>query len=630
MEPNLPSLRARHRRFLLGLAIGFLASLGAMTAMSLGYFFDLQAKALTAFFWLRGQARAPEIVLVAIDDAAFQRLNEVQPLSRRYLAGVVRGLRKSGARLIVLDIDLRRPTVPADDRALAAVIRSLPADPAGPVVVARTLSAKRSEGGDTRYRLVPLYDATLEAASGFAEVPQDDDGFLRRIPLVVTLEDGRVAGSLALVALARLGGLDRDTLAQRLSGPEPFELFLPLWDETRAEMRGASPLRFSRDDDWKINFVGPAGSFLTVGSDAVHALGVSRQPAAQDNPFRDRIAIVGASFAESRDAFPTPRGLMHGMEIHANILHTLLSRAQIRPFAWGPSLLLQFFLCLVISGLFAAMGANRALGLSLGVAILVLIGANVWGAGRGAYWYDFLTPILAIRLSSKLHDAMERRRIRQSVQQHVGHDTADRIYRDDPLPSDRCGTATVMFVRLRGVGALSETLAPERLAAALNEYFSLIDQTVERHRGRVVDFAGDIAIATYGAPADSATHALDAVRTGLDLQAELRILNAQREAQGLPTFRMGIGIHTGTVFAGNLGPPNRKKYTVVGDAVTVATLVGGLDGELRAALLLTEDTYATVRDHVAAVNRGAMQLNGRQQTVTVYEVLSLADADHVL
>ncbi|RPI01964.1 MAG: adenylate/guanylate cyclase domain-containing protein, partial [Zetaproteobacteria bacterium] len=521
-------------------------------------------------------------------------------------------------------------TVPADDRALTAVIRGLPADPAGPVVVARTLSAKRSEDGDTRYRLVPLYDATLEAASGFAEVPKDDDGFLRRIPLVVTLEDGRVAGSLALVALARLGGLDRDTLAQRLAGPEPVELLLPMWDEARAEMRGASPLRFSRDDDWKINFVGPAGSFLTVGSDAVHALGVSRQPAAQDNPFRDRIAIVGASFAESRDAFPTPRGLMHGMEIHANMLHTLLSRTQIRPFAWGPSLLLQFFLCLVISGLFAAMGANRALGLSLGFAILVLIGANVWGAGRGAYWYDFLTPILAIRLSSKLHDAMEGRRIRQSVQQHVGLDTADRIYRDDPLPSDRCGTATIAVVKLRGVGALSETLAPERLAETLNEYFSLIGQTVERHRGRVVDFAGDIAIATYGAPADSATHALDAVRTGLDLQAELEILNAQRETQGLPTFRMGIGIHTGAVFAGNLGPPNRKKYTVVGDAVTVATLVGGLDGELRAALLLTEDTYAAVRDHVAAVNRGAMQLNGRQQTVTVYEVLSLADADHVL
>ncbi|MBP1778848.1 MAG: putative Histidine kinase, partial [candidate division NC10 bacterium] len=392
MRHSLTALRARHRRFLLGLTIGFLASLGAATAMSLGYFFDFQAKALGAYFWWRGQARAPEIVLVTVDDAAFQRLNERQPLPRRYLAAVVRGLRKSGARLIVLDIDLRRPTAPADDRALAAAIRGIPSDPAGPVVVARTLTAKRAQDGETRYRLTPLYDAALETASGFAEVAKDDDGFFRRVPLVVPLENGGVAGSLALVALARLGGLDRETVARQLAGPEPIELLLPTWNEARAEMLAASPLRFSRDDDWKINFIGPAGSFLTIGSDAVYALGVSKEPAAQDNPFRDRIAIVGASFAESRDAFPTPRGVMYGVEIHANILHTLLSRTQIQPFAWGPSLMLQFFLCIVISWLFAVTGPNRALGISFVIAVLILVGVNFWGAGRGAYWYDFLTP----------------------------------------------------------------------------------------------------------------------------------------------------------------------------------------------------------------------------------------------
>jgi len=630
MRLSLTALRTWHRRFLLGLAIGFLASLGTMTAMSLGYFFDFQAKALGAFFWLRGQARAPEIVLVAIDDTAFRRLNERQPLSRRYLAAVVRGLRKSGARLIVLDLDLRRPTVPADDRALAAAIRGVSADPAGPVVVARTLSVQRTQDGETRYRLTPLYDATLEATSGFAEVATDDDGFFRRIPLTVPLENGGIAGSLALVALARLGGLDRETFARQLAGPEPIELLLPTWDEARGEMRGVSPLRFSRDDDWKINFIGPAGSFLTIGSDAVYALGVSKQPGAQDNPFRDRIAVVGASFVESRDAFPTPRGLMYGMEIHANILHTLLSRTQIRPFAWGPSLVLQFLLCIVISWLFAVTGANRALGISLLIGVLILLGANFWGSARGAYWYDFLTPILAIRLSSQLHDIAERRRIRDSFHKHVGQEVADRIYRDDPSLSGRCRTATVMFVKLRDFVALSETLPPDRLAERLNEYFSLIAQTVERQRGLIIDLNGDGAMATYGVPADSATHALDAVRTALQLRAEMEVLNAQWEAEELPTLRLGIGIHTGTVFAGNIGSANRKKYTVVGDAVNVASLVERLNRSMQTTLLITGDTYAAVQEQVAAVDRGAMKLDGRQQAVNVYEVLSLADAARAL
>ena len=630
MRLSLTALRARHRRFLLGLTVGLLASLGMAIAVSSGYFFANQARALDVFFWLRGKTRAPGIVLVAIDDTAFQRMNERQPLSRSYLAAVIRGLRKSGARMIVLDIDLRRPTVPADDRALVAAIRGAPGDPVGPVVVARTLGVRRTPDGETRYRLNSLYDGTLEAASGFAEVPKDDDGFFRRIPLTVSLENGSVAGSLALVALARLGGLGPDALARQLAGPEPIELPLPAWDEARGEPRGVSPLRFSRDDDWKINFVGPAGSFLTIGSEAVYPLGVSKQPAAHDNPFRDRIVLIGASFTESRDAFPTPRGLMYGLEIHANILHTLLTRGQIQPIAWGPSLLLQLILCVAISWLFAVIGANKALVISIAIAGLILVGANFVGLAQGAYWYDFLTPILAIRLSSQWHDVMERRRIRQAFHQHVGQEVADRIYRDDPSLSGECRTATIMFVNLRDFIALSEALPLDRLAQHLNEYFSLIAQTVEQHRGTVIDFIGDVVIAIYGAPADNATHALDAVRTALQLQAELEALNTRWEAQGRPRLQMGVGIHTGTVFAGSVGSLTRKKYTVVGDAVNVASLVEGLNRELQTTLLITSDTYAAVQDRVTAVDRGEAKLAGRQQAVSVYEVLSLAEGDYTL
>jgi class 3 adenylate cyclase len=630
MQLSLSALRARHRRFLIGLVVGFVASLGAAFAMSRGYFFDNQAKALDVFFWLRGQTRAPEIVLVAIDDAAFQRMNERQPLSRAYLAAVVRGLRKSGARLIVMDIDLRRPTVPAEDRALVAAIRGAPGDLAGQAVVARTLRSKRTQDGESRYRLASLYDATLEAASGFAEVPRDDDGFFRRIPLTVPLENGGVAGSLTLVALARLGRLGPEALARQLAGPEPIELSLPAWDEARGEPREAAPLRFFRDDDWKINFIGPAGSFLTIGSEAVYPLGVSSQPAAHDNPFRDRIVLIGASFTESRDAFPTPRGLMYGLEIHANILHTLLSRTQLQPIAWGPSLLLQFVLCVAIAWLFAITGANKALVISMAIAGLILFGVNFLGFARGAFWYDFLTPILAIRVGSQWHDVMERRRIRQSFHQHVGQAVADRIYRDDPSLSGECRTATIMFANLHDFAALAETLRPDDLSRHLNEYFSLVAQTVEQHRGLLVDFIGDVAMALYGAPADNEAHALDAVRTALQLRRELAGLNAQWEAQGLPTSRAGFGIHTGIVFAGSVGSLTRKKYTVVGDAVNVAGLVECLNEQLQTALLVTRDTYAAVRGQVNAVDRGEMQLDGRQQAVNVYEVLSLAEGEYTL
>jgi len=625
MRFRLPTLRSGHRRFLLGLILGFLASAVVATATSLGYFSGYQGKALDLYFWMQGRARATEIVLVAIDDAAFQRLNERQPISREYLAGLIRGLHKSGVRLVVMDVDLRLSATPAEDRTLIAAIRGAPGNRAVPVVVARTLSVEPATDGEIRYRPRPLYDPSLEVDSGFAEVPKDDDGFFRRIPLVVRLPDGGFFPSLALVALTRLAERDTAGLMRTLAGAEPIELSLPEWDEARGRLAEHAPLRFSRDDDWKINFVGPAGSFLTIASDAVYQLGLPDQEVAPDNPLRDRIVLVGATFAESRDAFPTPRGIMPGVEIHANILHTLLTRNHIQPIAWGTSLFLQLVLCLGLSGLFTVMRPNGALLLSLGGAGLVSLAISAWPAGSGSYWFDFLTPILAIRVSSSLHDAMERRRIRQSFHQYVGREVADRIYGDDPALAGQRRTVSIMFTDLRDYTTLSEAMSADQVAQQLNEYFPMMVEAVTQHRGIVNDFIGDALMAVYGAPLDDPDHALDAVRTGFQMQAGLEVLNAGWKARGLQTLRMGLGIHTGPVFAGNVGSEQRKKYTVVGDAVNVAARVEGLNRDLNTTLLITEETYKAIRDKVQVRDRGELKVKGRQQAVRVYEVLALAD-----
>jgi len=622
MRFRLPQLRSRTRRFLLGLTLGFLASAVVATLTSLGYFSGYQGKALDLYFWIQGRARAPEIVLVAIDDAAFQRLNERQPLPRNYLAGVIHGLRKSGARVIGMDIDLRRPTTPADDRALVDAIL---ADQLAPVVIARTIQAVPAPDGELRFRPTRLYDPALEKVSGFADVPKDDDGFFRRIPLVVPLENGEFFPSLSLALLARLGGEDPATLGRRLAGPEPIELSLSEWDEARGKAGGTSALRFFWDDDWKINFVGPSGSFLTIGSDPIYQLGVSASPVAQENPFRDRIVLVGATFAESRDSFPTPRGLMYGVEIHANILHTLLTRSQIRPISWGTSLVLQFVVCLFLSALFTVVRPNRALFLSLAAAGLLTFGLSIWRNTTGTYWFDVLTPILAIRLSSSLHDAIERRRVRRSFHQYVGQEVAERVYSDDRSLQGQRRSVSIMFTDLRDFTTLSEGMAADQVAQQLNEYFPMMVDAVLQHRGVINDFIGDAVMAVYGAPVDNPDHGLDAVRTAFRMVAGLKVLNAAWEARGLPTLKMGIGIHTGSVFAGNVGAPRRMKYTVVGDAVNVAARLEGLNKDLQTTLLISGETYAAVRDWVEVKDCGEFRVKGRYQVIKVYEVLSLVD-----
>jgi adenylate cyclase len=88
---------------------------------------------------------------------------------------------------------------------------------------------------------------------------------------------------------------------------------------------------------------------------------------------------------------------------------------------------------------------------------------------------------------------------------------------------------------------------------------------------------------------------------------------------------MGIGIHTGSVFAGNVGAPDRMKYTVVGDAVNVGARVEGLNKELRTTLLITAETYAAVNGRVRVRECGELPVKGRHQPVAVYEALGLSE-----
>jgi adenylate cyclase len=133
----------------------------------------------------------------------------------------------------------------------------------------------------------------------------------------------------------------------------------------------------------------------------------------------------------------------------------------------------------------------------------------------------------------------------------------------------------VLFTDIRGFTRIAESLAPDALAAQLNEYFDAMVECVFRHDGALDKFIGDSLLAYWGAPvayADDADRALAAVR---EMLGTLTGLNARWAAAGRPTLGVGIGLNAGDAFVGNIGSPRRLEYTLIGDTVNVANRLCG-------------------------------------------------------
>jgi len=186
---------------------------------------------------------------------------------------------------------------------------------------------------------------------------------------------------------------------------------------------------------------------------------------------------------------------------------------------------------------------------------------------------------------------------------------------------------TVLFADLAGFTALSEGLDPEDVRAIQSDLFREMSASIDRYEGFVEKFVGDAVMAVFGAPVDDPDHAWHAVQSAVAMDEALEALNRRWATAGLPRLRMGIGIHTGSVFAGNVGGRDRIKYTVIGDPVNVASRVEGLNKEHGTTILVTEEALAVVGDRVRVRDCGPVAVKGRVEKVRVFEVLTGGRAD---
>ncbi|HSB42852.1 MAG TPA: adenylate/guanylate cyclase domain-containing protein [Methylomirabilota bacterium] len=220
-----------------------------------------------------------------------------------------------------------------------------------------------------------------------------------------------------------------------------------------------------------------------------------------------------------------------------------------------------------------------------------------------------------------LQGLRDRELVKETFGKYVTPEIRDEILAGRIRGEGELTEATILFADLRDFTPWVEATEPRQVVRDLNEYFTLMDQAIRAHGGLVLQFIGDEIEAVFGAPIASRDHAVRAVQAAVDMRAHLQAWNARREAAGRPPLRNGIGIHTGTVLAGNIGGADRLSYALVGDPVNLASRIQGLTKDFKADILISEATRGRLDGTVAVEELPAVRVKGRAEEVNIYKVV---------
>ena len=186
---------------------------------------------------------------------------------------------------------------------------------------------------------------------------------------------------------------------------------------------------------------------------------------------------------------------------------------------------------------------------------------------------------------------------------------------------------TILFSDLRDFTALSEQLTPPQLLEILNAYFTRMSRVVDTHGGVIDKYIGDAIMALFGAPLNTPDQARRAIESALEMRMALNELNRELLAGPGRVLRFGVGIHTATVVAGNIGSPQRYNYTVIGDGVNVASRLQALTRkpEYDAEIIVSDATLSETFGVFRSRQLGDVAVKGKQQLVGIHALLGRSE-----
>ena len=551
---------------------------------------DSELDTVDARFAIRGDLAPPDdIVIVGIDDPSFQELGERWPFPRTLHAEAIKQLRADGARVIGYDVQFTEPSEnPADDQELADAIAA-----AGNVVLATTIVDDRGRtnvfGGDKILR-------TLQTRAAHAGYATDPGRVVRRMA-----HDLEKLETLAVAIVER--DEDRQIPASEFPEERPWIDY-----HGKSNIKTIPFYRVVRGDF-------PKGTF------------------------EDKIVIVGATAPILQDVHPTSVSgddYMFGVEVLANSVSTLIRGFPLREApAWTTVALILLFGA--VGPLIAIrFGPLRAALIGLGLAILYTVFVQVmFNAG---VIVGFLYPLASLAFGvvgalavALVLNAFERQRVRDLFSRFVPEPVVDDVLRnvdEDLRLGGQRELVTVLFSDIRGFTSFSENREPEDVIEVLNHYLTTMTDVILAHGGTLVAFMGDGIMAVFGAPIAMDDHADRAYAAAREMAGPaLDEFNEWLASTGRDeTFRIGVGLNSGVVMAGNVGSEKRLEYTAIGDTTNTASRIESLTKGTPHMIMLSESTRMMMLSERPELQRiDAMRVKGRREEVVIWAPVSTAD-----
>jgi adenylate cyclase len=455
------------------------------------------------------------------------------------------------------------------------------------------------------------------ASAGHFNTWPDEDGVTRRVPMLAE-HAGAYYEPLSL-AMVRVGLGSADVV--------PGFPTLSVWNRKYPglEWLQVGSMRVPVDEMMAalVPYRGPVGSYPYVSVTDV-LRGVTPLEV-----LRNKIVLVGTTTPGLYDLRAAPVDQVYpGVEIHANLIAGMLDGTIMHrpPYVLGAEVALLLLCGVSMTVLLPLFSPLRATLLTASI-LAGLIGLNllVWVNANTvlplASCMMMIVLLFALNMSyGYFVESRAKRQITNRFGQYVPAAVVDEMSRHPEAISmdGESRELSVLFSDVRGFTSIAERLDAKELTSLMNQFLTPLTRLVYRYRGTIDKYMGDCLMAFWGAPLRDPEHARNAVLCGLEMHRTIQQLTPAFRARNWPEIEIGVGVNSGKVVVGNMGSELRVAYTVMGDAVNLASRLEGLTRHYGVPMIVGENARSLTPD-VVYRELDRVIVKGSEQPVTIYE-----------